>query len=92
MEGNSKLLNLIENWYILADCAGESLFFYQRLRNYRNIEHTGLRQDGESNVSSKLYDYLVKTDMTVKEVCKLIEVVFEYITEIEGLKIFRNRK
>jgi len=29
---------------------------------------------------------------TVKDACKLIEVGFEYVTEISGTKIFRKRK
>jgi hypothetical protein len=37
-------------------------------------------------------EYLVKTAATVEEVCKLLEVGFEYVTEVEGVKLFRKRK
>jgi hypothetical protein len=29
---------------------------------------------------------------TVEEACKLVEAGFEYVTEIDGTKIFRKRK
>jgi hypothetical protein len=37
-------------------------------------------------------DYMVKVASTVEEACKLIEVGFEYVTDIEGKKLFRKRK
>jgi hypothetical protein len=29
---------------------------------------------------------------TIEEACKLVEAGFEYITEMEGVKLFRKRK
>jgi len=37
-------------------------------------------------------EFHVKTAKTVEEACKLVEVGFEYVTEIDGVKIFRKRK
>jgi hypothetical protein len=37
-------------------------------------------------------EYETATASTVEEACKLIEVGYEYITEMEGVKIFRKRK
>jgi integrase len=37
-------------------------------------------------------EFTVKVAKTVEEACKLIEVGFEYITEIDSVKIFRKRK
>jgi hypothetical protein len=37
-------------------------------------------------------DYMFKVASTVEEACKLIEVGFEYVTEIESKKLFRKRK
>ena len=37
-------------------------------------------------------EFHVKTAKTVEEACKLIEVGFEYVCEINGVKIFRKRK
>ena len=37
-------------------------------------------------------DYHVKVAETLDEACKLLEVGFEYVTDIEGKKLFRKRK
>ena len=37
-------------------------------------------------------EYLVKTAKTLEEVKKLIEEGFEYITEMDGLKLFKKRR
>ena len=37
-------------------------------------------------------EYSVKVASNVEESCKLIEVGFEFVTEMEDKKIFRKRK
>jgi hypothetical protein len=37
-------------------------------------------------------EYTVKVASTIEESCKLVEVGFEFVTEMEGKKIFRKRK
>jgi len=37
-------------------------------------------------------EYHVKFAETVKEACELLEVGFEYVTEMESKKLFRKRK
>ncbi|MEM1551929.1 MAG: hypothetical protein QXS01_01310 [Candidatus Bathyarchaeia archaeon] len=37
-------------------------------------------------------EFHVRTAKTVEEACRLVEVGFEYVTEIDGVKIFRKRK
>lgn len=37
-------------------------------------------------------EYQVKTAKTVEEAKKLIEEGFEYVTEIDGIHIYRKRK
>lgn len=37
-------------------------------------------------------DYISRVAKTVKGACQLVEAGFEYVTEIEGVKIFRKRK
>ncbi len=37
-------------------------------------------------------EYTVKTAKTAEEARKLIENGFEYVTEMDGLKLFRKRK
>jgi len=62
--------------------------------------------DGHKNVlSTQIYinmeqalfsgnsnEYHVKAVSTVDEAMKLVEVGFEYVTEIDGMKLFRKRK
>jgi integrase len=43
-------------------------------------------------VAFKDDEYHSATASTVKEACKLIEIGYEYVTELEGIKIFRKRK
>jgi len=37
-------------------------------------------------------EYVVKTAKTIEEARKLIEDGFEYVCEIEGIKVFRKHK
>jgi len=37
-------------------------------------------------------EYHVRTAKTIEEACKLVEAGFEYVTELEGVKLFRKRK
>ena len=37
-------------------------------------------------------DYLCKTANNIKEASSLIEAGFEYVTEIDGIKLFKKRK
>jgi integrase len=37
-------------------------------------------------------EYNVRTAKTIKEACQLVEAGFEYVTEMEGVKLFRKRK
>jgi len=37
-------------------------------------------------------EFTVKVGETPKEACGLVEAGFEYVTEIDGAKIFRKRK
>ena len=42
------------------------------------------------NITSN--DYTVKVATTLEEACQFLEVGFEYVTEIDGKKLFRKRK
>jgi heme-binding NEAT domain protein len=37
-------------------------------------------------------EFHVKTAKTLEEACELVKVGFEYVTEMDGAKIFRKRK
>ena len=42
--------------------------------------------------NSTYNEYNVKVASTIEEACQLLEVGFEYVTEIDGKKLFRQRK
>jgi hypothetical protein len=44
------------------------------------------------NTSKEEKEYTVKTASNTKEAIKLIENGYEYVTDMEGTKIFRKRK
>ena len=41
-------------------------------------------------VNFKSDEYIVRVAETVEDACKLVEAGFEYVTEMENLKIFRK--
>jgi len=43
-------------------------------------------------VNFKSDEYIVRVAETIQEACKLVEAGFEYVTEMDGVKIFRKRK
>jgi hypothetical protein len=42
--------------------------------------------------STKIEEYHVKVAETLQEACKLLEIGFEYVTDLNGAKLFRKRK
>jgi hypothetical protein len=47
------------------------------------------REQAHSEVSD---DFIVKVASTIEQATKLVEVGFEYVTEMDGKKLFRKRK
>jgi len=65
----------------------------QRLLGHKNIQNTLIYITIENALFTDANDeFHVRTTKTVEEACKLVEVGFEYVTEIDGVKIFRKRK
>jgi len=65
----------------------------QRLLGHKNIQNTLIYVNIEQALFQNTNEeFHVATAKTVEEACKLIEVGFEYVTDIEGVKIFRKRK
>jgi hypothetical protein len=60
-----------------------------RFLGHKNIKNT-LRYVHLINFDKE--DYLCKAATTVDEAKALIEQGFEYVTEIDGIKLFRKRK
>jgi hypothetical protein len=43
-------------------------------------------------ISRKMYDFMCKVANNLDEAVKLVESGFEYVTEMDGVKLFRKRK
>ena len=65
----------------------------KKLLGHKNIENTLQYINTEQAVFQTRNDeFHVKVAETLDEACKLLEVGFEYVTEIDGTKLFRKRK
>ena len=69
------------------------ILYIQRLLGHKNIQNTLIYVNIENALFQNTNDeFIVKTAKTVEEACRLIEVGFEYVTDMDGIKIFRKRK
>jgi len=65
----------------------------RRLLGHRSLLSTQIYINIEQALfSDNNNDFHVKVAETVEECCALVEVGFEYVTEMDGKKIFRKRK
>ncbi|MCW3984189.1 MAG: hypothetical protein NWE96_09370 [Candidatus Bathyarchaeota archaeon] len=60
-----------------------------RLLGHKNIKNTLIYTQ---LVTFQDDDFICKTAETVKEAKELIEAGYEYVTEMDGLRLFRKRK
>jgi integrase len=69
------------------------ILYTQRLLGHKNIQNTLIYVNIENALFQNTNDeFIVKTAKTIEEACRLIEVGFEYVTDMDGIKIFRKRK
>jgi integrase len=65
----------------------------QRLLGHKNIQNTLIYVNIEQALFQNTNEeFHVATAKTVEEACRLVEVGFEYVTDMDGIKIFRKRK
>jgi hypothetical protein len=70
----------------------QNIIQVQRLLGHKSILNTQLYVNLEQAIFEFNDQYEVKLASTVDEAVKLVEVGFEYITEMDGKKLFRKRK
>ena len=70
----------------------QNIIQVQRLLGHKSILNTQLYVNLEQAIFEFNHQYEVKLASTVEEAGKLVEVGFEYITEMDGKKLFRKRK
>jgi hypothetical protein len=70
----------------------QNIIQVQLLLGHKSILNTQLYVNLEQAIFEFNDQYEVKLASTVKETVKLVEVGLEYITEMDGKKLFRERK
>ena len=70
----------------------QSIVHVQRLLGHRSILNTQIYINLEQAIFEANDDYEVKIAENLDAACKLLEVGFEYVTDMEGRKLFRKRK
>jgi len=70
----------------------KDMYYVMQALGHKNIKNTLLYVQLEEALFRGKQDYISKVARTEKEVCRLIEAGFEYVTEFEGAKIFKKRK
>ncbi len=96
--GNPRLAkihyHLIRHWFGTMEYhKTHDIDHVRRRLGHRTIQATQIYVNMEQVLfSGKTDEYHVKAVSTVEEATALIEVGFEYVTEIEGKKLFRKRK
>ena len=65
------------------------ILYVMKLLGHKNINNT-LKYT--QLVDFKDDEYVSKVAKTVEEACQLVEAGFEYVCEMDGVKIFRKRK
>lgn len=59
---------------------------------HRDIKSTLIYMHIAQGLCTYSEDYTCKVARTSDEACKLVEAGFEFVTEMEGQKLFRKRK
>jgi hypothetical protein len=67
----------------------KDILHVMRLLGHKNINNTLIYTQ---LVSFSDDDYVSKVAQSVQELCQLVEAGFEYVTDMDGVKVFRKRK
>ncbi|MEM2367011.1 MAG: site-specific integrase [Candidatus Bathyarchaeia archaeon] len=68
------------------------IFHVKYVLGHRNINNTMIYIHLANSLSNFSDEYHVRVARNLQEACSLIEQGFEYVTEMDGAKIFRKRK
>jgi hypothetical protein len=67
----------------------KDILHVMRLLGHKNIKNTLIYTQ---LLNEKDDEYISKIAKNVKEACELVESGFEFVCDIEGIKVFRKRK
>ncbi len=86
--------HLIRHWFGTMEYHKKPDIDYVRRRlGHKSVVNTQIYVNMEQAIfNTKSDEYIIKTAVTVEEACKLLEIGFEYVTDIDHVKLFRRRK
>ena len=92
--GNPRLLQItfhtLRHWKATMEYAKtKDILHVKKVLGHRNIKNTLVYTQ---LIDFKEDEYVCKAAKTVEEATQLIEMGFEYVTDMEGVKLFRKRK
>ena len=65
----------------------------KKLLGHKSLQSTEIYINIEQAIFNEQDDeFHVKVASTLEEACKLLEIGFEFVTDMEGKKLFRKRK
>ncbi|MBS7616181.1 site-specific integrase [Candidatus Bathyarchaeota archaeon] len=70
----------------------KDILYVKNFLGHRNINNTLIYVQLAETIFKELEEYICKTAKTLEEAAKLIEAGFEYVTDIDGVKLFRKHK
>jgi integrase len=92
--GNPRILQIrfhtLRHWKATMEYhRTKDILHVMQLLGHKNIKNTLIYTQ---LINFEAEDYVCKTAKSLKEAAELIEAGFEYVTEMEGYKLFRKRK
>ena len=83
----------LRHWFgTAAYMSTRDIFYVKYALGHRRIENTMVYVHLAKALTSYSDDYTCRMASTVDEAVKLVETGFEYVTEIDNVKLFRKRK
>jgi integrase len=83
----------LRHWFATSEyMKTRDIFHVKYLLGHRDIKSTLIYMHIAQGLRDVSEDYTCRIARTVEEALKLIEQGFEYVTDIEGIKLFRKRK
>jgi len=86
-------LRIFRHWKATMEYARtKDILHVKELLGHVNINNTLKYIHLANAMTGQQSDYISKVAKTVKKACELIEAGFEYVTEMDGVRLFRKRK
>jgi len=86
-------LRIFRHWKATMEYARtKDVLHVKEMLGHKNINNTLKYIHLANAITEQQSDYVSKVAKTVKEACDLVESGFEYVTEVDEVKIFRKRK